>query len=118
MGEGSGDGARDAAPHWLLTAAERGNPATTIDAEHADRQAWTAGNRVTVHIDGAAYFARLYELLSGLAAGDRVYLTGWRIDATRQLDGPGSDLGPLLVRLAHRRGHPRVAVAPGRPLSG
>jgi hypothetical protein len=46
-----------------------------------------------------------------------VYLTGWRIDATRRLAGPGSELGPLLVRLAHRgvairgllwRSHPAV----------
>lgn len=27
-----------------------------------------------------------------------MYLTGWRIDPTRQLAGPGSELGPLLVR--------------------
>jgi hypothetical protein len=31
-----------------------------------------------------------------------VYLTDWRIDATRQLVGPGSELGPLLARLARR----------------
>ena len=87
---------------WLLTPAERGNPATAIDGEHADGRAWTAGNRVTVHVDGAAYFARLHELLSGLGAGDWVYLTDWRIDATRRLAGPGSELGPLLAGLARR----------------
>ena len=43
---------------------------------------------MTAHLDGAAYFARLHELLSGLSAGDWVYLTDWRIDATRQLTGP------------------------------
>jgi phosphatidylserine/phosphatidylglycerophosphate/cardiolipin synthase-like enzyme len=92
----------DAAAVWLLTADERGNPATTIDAEHGDGQAWTAWNRVTVHVDGAAYFGRLHQLLSALAAGDWLYLTDWRIDATRQLSDPGSELGPLLTRLARR----------------
>jgi hypothetical protein len=56
----------DAAGVWLLTADERGNPATAIDAEHRDGEAWTAGNRVMVHVDGAADFGRLHQLLSGL----------------------------------------------------
>lgn len=64
----------DAAAAWLLTAAERGNLATTIDAARAGGRAWTVGNLVRVHVDGAAYFARLYELLSGLGPGDWVYL--------------------------------------------
>jgi hypothetical protein len=55
-----------------------------------------------VHVDGVAYFARLHQLLSGLEAGDWVYLTDWRIDATRQLAGPGSELGGLLAGLAGR----------------
>ncbi|MFL5796231.1 MAG: phospholipase D family protein [Actinomycetota bacterium] len=92
----------DAAAAWLLTADERGNPATAIDAEHGDGRAWTGGNHVSVHVDGAAYFARLHQLLSGLEAGDWVYLTDWRIDATRLLAGPGSELGPLLAGLAGR----------------
>jgi hypothetical protein len=94
--------APDAYEAWLLTADERGNPATVIDAEHGGGRAWTVGNHVTVHVDGAAYFARLHQLLSGLEAGDWVYLTDWRIDATRQLAGPGSELGPLLAGLAGR----------------
>jgi phosphatidylserine/phosphatidylglycerophosphate/cardiolipin synthase-like enzyme len=100
FGERGGNVASAAAVDWLLTAEERGNPATAIDAEHGDGWAWTVGNQVTVHVDGAAYFARLHQLLSGLAARDWVYLTDWRIDATRQLAGPGSELGPLLARLA------------------
>ena len=54
----------DDAAAWLLTADERGNPATAIDAEHGDGRAWTGGNHVSVHVDGAAYFPRLYQLLS------------------------------------------------------
>jgi phosphatidylserine/phosphatidylglycerophosphate/cardiolipin synthase-like enzyme len=93
---------RDVAAEWLLTAQERGNPATAIDAAREDGRAWTVGNLVGVHVDGASYFARLHELLSGLGPGDWVYLTDWRIDATRRLVGPGSELGPLLAHLARR----------------
>ena len=87
---------------WLLTADERGNPATAIDLEHGDGRAWTGGNLVMVHVDGAAYFERLHQLLADLKAGDWVYLTDWRIDATRLLAGPGSELGSLLAGLAGR----------------
>jgi hypothetical protein len=56
-----------------------------IDAEHGDGQAWTGGNHVTVHVDGAASFERLHQLLSRLGAGEWVWgvgvLTDWRIDA-------------------------------------
>ena len=90
----------DVAAAWLLTAAERGNPASEIDAAREDGCAWTVGNLVSVHVDGASYFARLHELLTGLGADDGVYLTDWRIDATRRLVGPGSELGPLLAQLA------------------
>ena len=48
-----GTASPDAAAAWLLTADERGNPATAIDAERGNGQAWTAGNHVTVHVDGA-----------------------------------------------------------------
>jgi hypothetical protein len=100
--DAGGVASADAAAAWFLTADERGNPATAIDAEHGDGQAWTAGNRVTVHVDGVAYLARLHQLLSRLEAGDGVYLTDWRIDATRRLAGPGTELGPLLAGLARR----------------
>src|SRR4029450_7304038 len=107
----------DGAAAWLLTADERGNSATAIDLERGDGQAWSPGNRFTVHVDGPAYFGRLHQLLSSLAAGDWVYLTDWRIDATRRLAGPGTELGPLLARLARQgvairgllwRSHPAV----------
>jgi phosphatidylserine/phosphatidylglycerophosphate/cardiolipin synthase-like enzyme len=101
-GETGTTAAPDIAADWLLSVAERGNPATAIDAGRDGGRAWTVGNLVRVHVDGAAYFARLHQLLSGLGAGDCVYLTDWRIDATRQLVGPGSELGPLLAGLARR----------------
>ena len=94
--------APDVTADWLLSAAERDNPASAIDGGRDGGRAWTVGNEVQVHVDGAAYFTRLFELLSGLGAGDWVYLTDWRIDATRTLAGPGSELGPLLDGLARR----------------
>jgi phosphatidylserine/phosphatidylglycerophosphate/cardiolipin synthase-like enzyme len=116
-GEPSTTAAPDVTANWLLSSAERGNPATTIDAGRDGGRAWTVGNQVDVHVDGAAYFARLHQLLSSLDAGDWIYLTDWRIDATRQLVGPGSELGLLLAGLARRgvairgllwRSHPAV----------
>jgi hypothetical protein len=49
---------------------------------------------VTAHVDEAAYFSRLHDLLAKLEAGDWLYLTDWRIDATRRL-GPGHRARPL-----------------------
>ena len=43
---------------WFLTAAERGNPATGLDARRGGI-AWSAGNEVRPLIHGAAYFAEL-----------------------------------------------------------
>ena len=73
------------AAEWLLTAGERGNLATA-STPHESGLALTVGNLVRVHVDGAAYFARLHELLFAL--------------------GPGAcAVGPP------RRGDPRAAVA-------
>ena len=41
---------------WFLTAAERGNPATGLDARRGGI-AWPAGNEVRPLIHGVAYFA-------------------------------------------------------------
>jgi hypothetical protein len=45
--------------------ADRRLPWQPVDAEHPDGLAWTVDNQVRVHVDGAAYFTRLYQLLSG-----------------------------------------------------
>jgi phosphatidylserine/phosphatidylglycerophosphate/cardiolipin synthase-like enzyme len=90
-------------PHqWFLTAAERGNPATDLDRRHGDGRAWTEGNRVEVLVHGASYFPRLLRALERLEPGDRVYLTDWRGDADELLDGPGTEIGRVLVDLAKR----------------
>jgi phosphatidylserine/phosphatidylglycerophosphate/cardiolipin synthase-like enzyme len=92
-----------AVPHdWFLTIAERGNAATAIDRRRADGRAWTEGNQVHPLIDGASYYPRLHAALERLQAGDRVYLTDWRGDADERLDGPGTEIGRVLVGLARR----------------
>ena len=64
---------------WFLDATERGNPWTTLDSRHADRRAWTSGNRVRPLVHGADYFAELLAALEATGAGDLVMFTGWRV---------------------------------------
>lgn len=74
---------------WFLTAAERGNPDTRLDARH-DGQAWTSGNAVTALIHGAEYFPKLLEAVSNQREGDQLFFTDWRGDPDQQL-APGSE---------------------------
>ena len=103
---------------WLLTAAERGNANSSIDRRRGDSQAWSAGNRVRMLIDGQTYFCALYDALRSLDRGDRVYFTDWEGDADEQLCGPGTEVGNVLAQAARRgvevrgllwRSHPRQA---------
>ena len=89
---------------WFLTAAERRNDATRIDDRHEHHDTWTEGNSVRVHIDGAQYFAVLYESLCSLRRDDWVHFTDWEGDPDERLVGPGTELGAVLVR-------PRPALA-------
>jgi phosphatidylserine/phosphatidylglycerophosphate/cardiolipin synthase-like enzyme len=99
---GSLDASMDAATdHWFLTPADRGNPATEVDARHPDR-AWTAGNMVEPLIHGRTYFARFVEATRDLGPGDRLSFTDWRGDEDEILDDDGTTLGDLLVLLARR----------------
>jgi len=101
---------------WFLTSEERGNPATSIDRQRGDDAAWTEGNDVTVHVDGASYFRRLREVLQELGPRDGVELLDWQGDPDERLDGPGSEVGATLAAAARRgvrvqgllwRSHPR-----------
>ena len=56
---------------WFLTVTERGNPATEIDSLRSGDIAWTEGNHVSFHIDGATYFTRLADAISSLGAPTR-----------------------------------------------
>jgi phosphatidylserine/phosphatidylglycerophosphate/cardiolipin synthase-like enzyme len=103
---------------WFLTTEERGNPATEIDRRRGDGTAWTEGNRVEVLVDGAGYFARLYEVLCSLEPDDWVHFTDWEGDPDEHLVGPDTEVGHVLANLAkegvHVRGllwrsHPRQA---------
>jgi phosphatidylserine/phosphatidylglycerophosphate/cardiolipin synthase-like enzyme len=89
---------------WFLDATERGNPWTTLDSRHADRRAWTSGNRVRPLVHGADYFAELLAALEATGAGDLVMFAGWRMDADQRL-GPGKDTGiAAVLARASRRG--------------
>jgi phosphatidylserine/phosphatidylglycerophosphate/cardiolipin synthase-like enzyme len=70
---------------WFLTASERGNEATELDARHEGSEAWTVGNRVEALIHGATYFRRLCEVIESTAAGDVILFTDWRGDPDERL---------------------------------
>jgi phosphatidylserine/phosphatidylglycerophosphate/cardiolipin synthase-like enzyme len=86
----------DDVARWLLTAEERGNPASALPA-------YTEGNLVEPLVHGVAYFDRLVEHVEALDAGDHLFFTDWRGDPDEQLR-PG---GPTVAQLftdAVRRG--------------
>jgi phosphatidylserine/phosphatidylglycerophosphate/cardiolipin synthase-like enzyme len=89
---------------WFLDATERGNPWTYLDSRHADRLAWTSGNRVRPLVHGADYFAELLVALERTCPGDLVLFAGWRMDGDQRL-GPGEDTGVVeVLSRAARRG--------------
>jgi phosphatidylserine/phosphatidylglycerophosphate/cardiolipin synthase-like enzyme len=82
---------------WFLTAHERGNPATEIDSQRLEGVAWTEGNHVSFHIDGATYFTRLAEAVSSLEPHDEIRFTDWRGDASERIAPDGSSIVTLLA---------------------
>jgi phosphatidylserine/phosphatidylglycerophosphate/cardiolipin synthase-like enzyme len=80
---------------WLLSAQERGNPATQIPA-------WTAGNLARPLVHGAAYFDRLVEEVEQLGAGDHLWFTDWRGDPDEQLREGGPTVAEMFERALHR----------------
>ncbi|WP_406208923.1 phospholipase D family protein [Streptomyces sp. NBC_01017] len=87
---------------WLLTSAERGNSATRLDSRRSGRQAWSYGNLVRPLVHGASYFPALLSAIRAQRAGDLLLFTDWRGDPDERLDGPGSEIGAVLARAAHR----------------
>jgi phosphatidylserine/phosphatidylglycerophosphate/cardiolipin synthase-like enzyme len=87
---------------WFLTAAERGNPATRLDARRGDGMAWSAGNEVRPLIHGAAYFAELLARVSALQAGDLLFFTDWRGDPDQRLTAAGPRISELFCAAARR----------------
>jgi len=84
------------AGRWFLAPAQRGNPATVIDADQPEGTAWSTGNSVVPLVHGATYFSRLHAELCALRSGDRVYFTDWRGDADERLLPDGPSIGDLL----------------------
>ncbi|MGI8757636.1 MAG: phospholipase D family protein [Acidimicrobiales bacterium] len=87
---------------WFLTVAERGNDFTSIDQRHDNGMAWTSGNTVVVHVDGAGYYRRLAELFAGLSAGDHVWFTDWEGDADERLTDQGPTVAEAFESLERR----------------
>ena len=87
---------------WFLTAPERGNPHTEIDAYKDADRGWTTGNRATALVHGATYFARLYEELCRIEPGGWVHFTDWRGDPDERLAGPNTEVSVVLADLAAR----------------
>src|ERR1022692_3144163 len=87
---------------WLLTARERGNPATSLDDRHAGGEAWSTGNEVRPLVHGAAYFAELVAEVRKLQAGDLLLFTDWRGDADEQLAGDSCTVAEILCDAARR----------------
>ena len=90
----------DARTRWFLNSDERGNPDTRLHEESPGEQPWSEDNLVAPLVHGTTYFRRLYEELSALRAGDRVYFTDWRGDPDERLLPEGPTVGELLSRLA------------------
>ena len=87
---------------WFLTAQERENVHTAIDAGRAGI-GWTVGNSCRTIVHGRPYFAELHERISALGPGDRVYFTDWRGDPDEQLtDDPQQTLTTALSAAARR----------------
>jgi phosphatidylserine/phosphatidylglycerophosphate/cardiolipin synthase-like enzyme len=82
---------------WLLSAEERANSDSRIDARHPDGAAWSEGNVVRPLIHGVTYFAELCERINATQPGDLVFFTDWQGDADERLTGePGSEVVEVL----------------------
>jgi phosphatidylserine/phosphatidylglycerophosphate/cardiolipin synthase-like enzyme len=80
---------------WLLSAEERGNPATSLPAH-------VAGNRVEPLVHGSTYFDRLVREVEALEAGDHLFFTDWRGDPDQRLRDDGPTVAGLFAAAARR----------------
>jgi phosphatidylserine/phosphatidylglycerophosphate/cardiolipin synthase-like enzyme len=87
---------------WFLTAAERGNPATKLDARHPGGAAWSTGNDVRPLVHGARYFAELLSRVSAMRAGDLLLFTDWRGDPEERLTDEGPAIAEAFCSAAKR----------------
>lgn len=80
---------------WLLTDAERDNPACALAP-------WTVGNEAVPLPHGGPYFAALLRALERTVAGDLVLLSGWRGDDDQLFHDDGPTVGDVLSAAARR----------------
>jgi phosphatidylserine/phosphatidylglycerophosphate/cardiolipin synthase-like enzyme len=85
----------DSPADWLLTAEERGNPASPLPA-------WSEGNLVRPLVHGATYFDRLVAEVEALDAGDHLFFTDWRGDPDQRLREDGPTVAELFRSALHR----------------
>lgn len=91
------------ASEWYLSADERGNPATRLDARHTGSVAWTQGNLVRPLVHGATYFAELADRIADMQAGDLLMFADWRGDPDERLTGTAdSEIGRMLAAAVRR----------------
>jgi phosphatidylserine/phosphatidylglycerophosphate/cardiolipin synthase-like enzyme len=81
--------------NWFLSDGQRGN-------NGSDLRGYTTGNLIVPLVHGRAYFSCLHERLKRLGAGDELYLVSFRTDAEELLDGPGTEVGKVLVAAVQR----------------
>jgi phosphatidylserine/phosphatidylglycerophosphate/cardiolipin synthase-like enzyme len=86
---------------WFLTPAERGNPASQLDARRGGI-AWSAGNQVRALIHGADYFAELAARVPALRPGDLLLFTDWRGDPDQLATEGGPRIADLFCAAARR----------------
>ena len=88
---------------WLLTASERANADTVLDARHEGDVAWSTGNRARLLPHGSSYFPALFEAVEAAQPGDLVLFTDWQGDADERLTGePGSEVVEVFGRADER----------------
>ncbi|WP_461022502.1 phospholipase D family protein [Thalassiella azotivora] len=80
---------------WLLTAAERGNPASRL-------RAWTAGNDVTPLVHGRSYLPAVTAAVDAADDGDLVLFTDWRGDPDERVEDGGRTIAQVLSQAARR----------------
>jgi phosphatidylserine/phosphatidylglycerophosphate/cardiolipin synthase-like enzyme len=86
---------------YFLTAAERGNPATQIDARSGGR-GYTRGNEVRALIHGEDYFHELARHVRATEPGDLILFTDWRGDPDQIMDGYDVTVSSLFCEAAER----------------
>lgn len=86
---------------WFLTTAERGNSFTRLSHRRGGR-AYSSGNSTRPLVHGAAYFARLRELVEEMTAGDLLLFTDWRGDPDERVGEGPLTIVELLANAARR----------------